>query len=135
VDGRGGGRVHPHSGRPGSASVLFLSAMRHFAKRARRACPLLYRTLDDPANRHSLAAELDAAITRLRPAALVLTAPATGACCRRCAAWPASTACRWTCATTRHFFSTVRDFADHAEGRKQLRLEYFYRALRQRTGC
>jgi hypothetical protein len=49
--------------------VLFLSAMRHFADALRAdGVPLLYRTLDDPANRHSLAAELDAAITRLRPA-------------------------------------------------------------------
>ena len=29
-----------------------------------------------------------------------------------------------------HFFSTVRDFAEFAKGRKQLRLEYWYRPLR-----
>jgi deoxyribodipyrimidine photolyase-related protein len=34
----------------------------------------------------------------------------------------------------RHFFGTVRDFAAHATGRKSLRLEYFYRELRQRHG-
>jgi deoxyribodipyrimidine photolyase-related protein len=28
----------------------------------------------------------------------------------------------------------VRDFAQHAEGRKQLRLEFFYREMRQKTG-
>jgi hypothetical protein len=28
----------------------------------------------------------------------------------------------------------VRDFAAHAKGRKQLRLEYFYRKLRHKTG-
>jgi deoxyribodipyrimidine photolyase-related protein len=32
----------------------------------------------------------------------------------------------------RHFFTSVRDFAAHAKGRKSLRLEYFYRELRQR---
>ena len=32
-----------------------------------------------------------------------------------------------------HFFSTMRDFAAHARGRKQLRLEFFYRELRQKT--
>ncbi|MCJ7799015.1 MAG: cryptochrome/photolyase family protein, partial [Polaromonas sp.] len=32
------------------------------------------------------------------------------------------------------FFSTVREFAAHAQGRKQLRLEYWYRELRNRTG-
>ncbi len=32
----------------------------------------------------------------------------------------------------RHFYTSVRDFAAHAKGRKALRLEYFYRELRQR---
>jgi deoxyribodipyrimidine photolyase-related protein len=34
----------------------------------------------------------------------------------------------------RHFFSSVREFAAHASGRKSLRLEYFYRELRRRHG-
>ena len=33
-----------------------------------------------------------------------------------------------------HFMSTVREFADHARGRKQLRLEYWYRELRKKHG-
>ena len=32
----------------------------------------------------------------------------------------------------RHFFSSREEFAEHAQGRKQLRLEYFYRPLRER---
>jgi len=32
------------------------------------------------------------------------------------------------------FFTTVRDFAAHAKGRKQLRMEYWYREQRQRFG-
>ena len=31
----------------------------------------------------------------------------------------------------RHFFTTVHEFATYAKGRKSLRLEYFYRELRQ----
>jgi deoxyribodipyrimidine photolyase-related protein len=34
----------------------------------------------------------------------------------------------------RHFFASRDDFAAHARGRKQLRLEYFYRPLRERFG-
>ena len=34
----------------------------------------------------------------------------------------------------RHFFSTVREFADHARGRRSLRMEYFYREQRRRHG-
>jgi deoxyribodipyrimidine photolyase-related protein len=36
--------------------------------------------------------------------------------------------------TDRHFFSTVDEFAAHARGRKQLRLEWFYRPLREKHG-
>jgi deoxyribodipyrimidine photolyase-related protein len=34
----------------------------------------------------------------------------------------------------RHFFCSVREFAAHAKGRKQLRLEFFYREQRKRHG-
>jgi deoxyribodipyrimidine photolyase-related protein len=34
----------------------------------------------------------------------------------------------------RHFFATREEFAEHARGRKQLRLEYFYRPLREKFG-
>jgi deoxyribodipyrimidine photolyase-related protein len=36
--------------------------------------------------------------------------------------------------TDRHFFTTAAEFAAHAQGRKQLRLEYFYRPLRAKFG-
>jgi deoxyribodipyrimidine photolyase-related protein len=36
--------------------------------------------------------------------------------------------------TDRHFFTTAAEFAAHAQGRKQLRLEYFYRPLRTKFG-
>jgi deoxyribodipyrimidine photolyase-related protein len=36
--------------------------------------------------------------------------------------------------TDRHFFTTRDEFAAHAKGRKQLRLEYFYRPLREKFG-
>lgn len=34
----------------------------------------------------------------------------------------------------RHFFATRDEFATHVRGRKQLRLEYFYRPLREKLG-
>jgi deoxyribodipyrimidine photolyase-related protein len=34
----------------------------------------------------------------------------------------------------RHFFCTVREFAAHARGRRSLRMEHFYRVMRQRHG-
>lgn len=34
----------------------------------------------------------------------------------------------------RHFYATAKDFSQHAQGRKQLRLEFFYREMRRRHG-
>ena len=115
--------------------ALFLSAMRHFAGQLRsRGWTVHYARLDDACNRGTLAAELRASIDMLQPAALVMTAPGD---------WRVLQALRGVAQAAhkpldirddRHFFSTVREFAAHAQGRKQLRLEYWYRELRSRTG-
>ncbi len=115
--------------------ALFLSAMRHFADLLRaRGWTVHQVRLEDAGNRGTLAAELQAAIDALAPQALVMTAPGD---------WRVLHALRGVAHAAqkpldirddRHFFSTVREFSAHAEGRKQLRLEYWYRALRARTG-
>ena len=114
-------------------TAFFLSATRHFAAEQRaRGRPLHYIALDDAANRGTLAAELRATIAALRPQALVMTAPGD---------WRVLTALRAVAADTglaldvredRHFFATVREFRAHAQGRKQLRMEFFYREMRRR---
>ena len=66
--------THVWSSQP--RTVMFLAAMRHFAQALRAAGrPLHYTALDDAANAGSLAAQLAADIARLRPQALVMTAP------------------------------------------------------------
>ena len=116
-------------------SALFLAAMRHFALALRAAGrPLHYTALDDAANAGSLAGQLAADIARLRPQALVMTAPGD---------WRVLQAMRQTAAAAglplevredRHFFCTLRDFRAHAQGRRQLRMEFFYREMRRRHG-
>ncbi|MGA0038622.1 MAG: cryptochrome/photolyase family protein [Pirellulales bacterium] len=120
--------------------ALFLSAMRHFRERLReRGIAVDYQELttekaeQEPA---TLAAALAASVTRLRkqktpPERLIVVEPGE---------WRVRESLR-TAATTlglpleirrdRHFFSTPEAFAEHAAGRKQLRLEYFYRPLRK----
>ena len=125
--------THVWSSQP--RTVMFLAAMRHFAQALRTAGrPLHYTALDEPGNAGSLAAQLAADIDRLRPQALVMTAPGD---------WRVLAALRATAVAAgllldvredRHFYCAVREFAAHAKGRKQLRLEFFYREMRRRHG-
>ena len=122
---------HVWSGKPRIA--LFLSAMRHFALALRAAGrPLHYTHLDDPGNRGSLAAELQAAIEKLAPRRLLMTAPGDWRVWQSLKAVAAGAGLALEVRDDRHFYTTVRDFAAHAKARKVLRLEYFYREQRQR---
>jgi deoxyribodipyrimidine photolyase-related protein len=115
--------------------AVFLSAMRHFAETLRsKGFPLHYTRLDDEGNLGTLHLELARAITLHKPQQLLLTAPGD---------WRVLQDLRDTAAQHKlplqllddtHFFSTVREFAAHAKGRKQLRLEYWYRELRRQHG-
>ena len=116
-------------------STVFLSAMRHFASLLQtRGWPLMYRHLDDPDNSGTLAGELAKAIAQVKPEQLLMTAPGDWRVLKSLRAVAQQHDVPLEIRDDNHFFSTVREFADHAKGRKQLRLEYFYRALRQKTG-
>jgi deoxyribodipyrimidine photolyase-related protein len=113
--------------------ALFLTAMRHFAAELRDlGRPLHYRRLDAVENHGSLGLELEAAIARLQPQQLILTAPGDWRVLRELQACAARTGRRLEVRDDRHFFTTVREFKAYAAGRKTLRLEYFYRELRKR---
>jgi deoxyribodipyrimidine photolyase-related protein len=115
--------------------AVFLSAMRHFANELReRGLPLVYVPLDEPTNRGTLALELERVITVLQPAALVLTAPGDWRVLHSLRAVAKQHSLALDLRDDTHFFSTVREFAAHAEGRKQLRLEYWYREMRHQHG-
>jgi len=116
-------------------TTVFLSAMRHFAAHLRaRDWPLVYSQLDDAHNTGTLAGELSRAIAQVQPQLLVMTAPGDWRVLQSLRAVAKQHDLPLEIKDDTHFFSTVRDFATHAEGRKQLRLEYFYRELRQKHG-
>ena len=116
-------------------STLFLSAMRHFAETLKaQNWPLHYSRLDDAHNAGSLANELDKAIQTLHPQQLVMTAPGEWRVLQSLRGIAKKHKLPLEVRDDTHFFSTVREFAEHAKGRKQLRQEFFYRELRQKTG-
>ena len=115
--------------------ALFLSAMRHFAAELRAGgWPLQYTRLDDTANRGTLALELAGCIASLEPKALVMTAPGDWRVLQALRGVAHASGKQLEIRDDRHFFSTVREFAAHARGRKQLRLEHWYRELRTQNG-
>ena len=115
--------------------ALFLAAMRHFADGLRsEGVPLHYTRLGEATPGHSMDAELQRGIDRLKPQQLVMCAPGDWRVYRSLREVAGHAGLPLDVREDRHFFSTVREFAAHAEGRKTLRLEYFYRELRQRHG-
>ena len=116
-------------------TTLFLSAMRHFAAQLeQRGLPVLYTKLDAPDNAGTLAGELEKAIARTRPDQLVMTAPGEWRVLDALRHIARKHAVALDIRDDTHFFCTVRDFAAHAKDRKQLRMEFFYREMRKKTG-
>ena len=116
-------------------TTVFLSAMRHFAAHLQaRGWPLIYSRLDDTHNTGTLAGELVKAIANTQPQQMVMTAPGDWRVLQSLRAIAKQHDVPLEIRDDTHFFSTVREFAMHADGRKQLRLEYFYRELRQKNG-
>jgi deoxyribodipyrimidine photolyase-related protein len=116
-------------------TALFLSAMRHFAQAQRSLNRRVdYVELTDPKNTHDLGRELERAIQSHRPSRLTVVQPGD---------WRVLELLRSTAQTAGldleilddpHFLVSLDEFRSHAKGRKQLRLEYFYREVRQKTG-
>lgn len=116
-------------------TALFLSAMRHFRERmVARGCRVHYRTLDAPDNRGSLGAELELAIEQLKPVKLVLVEPGDWRVEQELQSVAQRTRVPLDMRMDRHFICSKAEFAAHAAGRKQLRMEFFYREMRRKTG-
>ena len=120
--------THVWSSKP--RTVMFLAAMRHFALALQAAGrPLHYTRLDAQVKGGSLEAQLQADIVRMKPARLVMTAPGDWRVLQAIKAVADANGLRLDIREDRHFFSSIREFAAHAKGRKSLRMEYFYRCL------
>lgn len=112
--------------------ALFLSAMRHFALEiGARGWPFVYLKLDDPLP-GDFAARLDAVLARHQPQALRVTEPGE---LRMLALL--EDACRRHRVPLRviddtHFLCSRAEFAEWARGRKEWRMEFFYRTMRRK---
>jgi deoxyribodipyrimidine photolyase-related protein len=94
----------------------------------------LYSQLNQADNSGTLAGELSKAITSLQPAQLVMTEPGDWRVLQSLRAVAEQHGLPLDVREDTHFLCSLREFAAHAQGRKQLRQEYFYREMRQKTG-
>lgn len=125
--------THVWSSKP--RTVMFLAAMRQFAQALQVAGRVVhYIRLDDPTNPGSLQAQLHADIESLRPTGLVMTAPGDWRVLQAIKGVAQAHGLPLDIREDRHFYCSVREFAKHAQGRKSLRMEYFYREMRKRHG-
>jgi len=115
--------------------AYFLSAMRHFAAELQaRKYRVEYRFLDDTANTGSLGSELAAAIRKLRPERLMMTEPGDYRVEQMLKATAAKAAVPLEILDDVHFYCTRNEFAEWAKAHKQLRMEFFYREMRRKSG-
>lgn len=110
--------------------AFVFSAMRHFTQELRAAgWQVDYVTLDDTTNTGSLIAELDRAKARHGASHVQMTEPGE---------WRLMEQFRARADVTMlpddRFLASHEAFAAWAEGRKSLRMEYFYREMRRQTG-
>lgn len=113
--------------------VLILSAMRHFAKElADKGYNVRYVTLDDPKNTGSFSAELDRAIVDEQPDHVIVTEPSEYRVLQEVKAWAKAMPIPVDIRPDTRFLATPQEFAQWAQGRKQLRMEYFYREMRKK---
>jgi len=113
-------------------TVLFLSAMRHFASLlTEHGWRVHYVRLDGQENSQSLDTEIGRITGELRPAELVFVHPGEWRVLDMVTAAARRTGVPFSVRIDSHFTSSLQWFDDWASTRRQLRMEHFYRERRR----
>ncbi|MBO9475273.1 cryptochrome/photolyase family protein [Shimia sp. R10_1] len=113
--------------------AFVFSAMRHFAEDLKvRGLNVIYREYDAPDNQGSLSGEVQRAVAQLTPEALIITAPGEFRLLDAVQNWEHELGIPVSILEDDRFLASRNDFADWANGRKQLRMEFFYREMRKK---
>jgi deoxyribodipyrimidine photolyase-related protein len=115
--------------------AFILSAMRHFADELREdGYEVDYVKLDDPENTGSFGGELRRAVSRHNPDRVVVCHPGEYRVLEMMHDWRDGLDIPVDILEDDRFICSIDEFAAWAKGRKQLRMEYFYREMRRKTG-
>ena len=113
--------------------AFIFSAMRHFAAELEaKDIAVRYTKYDDKANAGSFTEELANAIKELKPERVVLTEPSEHALLEEARSWADELNIPVEIREDDRFLCSHDEFASWAEGRKQLRMEFFYREMRKK---
>ena len=115
--------------------VLVLSAMRHFADELKKeGVQVDYVRMDSDDNTGSFTGEITRALQRHSYDQLVVTEPGEWRVREMMQSWQDDLDIAVEIRDDNRFLCSLTDFAHWAEGRKSLRMEYFYRTMRRKTG-
>ena len=116
--------------------IAFLfSAMRHFAKQIQSdGWQVDYVHLNDAENTGSFTGEIKRAVDRLAPSRVLVTEPGEWRVRQSILDMSGLQSIPIDMLGDDRYIATHDEFRGWAEGRKQLRMEYFYREMRRKTG-
>lgn len=115
--------------------ALFLSAMRHFRMSLEdEGITVYYRKLEDPGNRGTLGRELEETAVRFKPRRLIVVEPGEWRVREEIKEAAKRAGIDLEIREDHHFVASHEDFESFARGKKQLRMEFFYRSMRRKMG-
>jgi deoxyribodipyrimidine photolyase-related protein len=115
--------------------VLIFSAMRHFAAELEaRGFRVDYVRLEDEGNSGSFTGEVERALQRHGCDRVVVTEPGEWRVLEMLQGWEQRFGVPVEIRADDRFLCTLSEFRDWARGRKSLRMEFFYREMRRKTG-
>ena len=115
--------------------AFVFSAMRHFAKDLEATgWRVSYSQLTDSQNTGSLRGEVKRAVIEHQAKGVLATSPGEYRLKSDMQTWSDDLGVDVTCYEDTRFLASEEEFRNWAQGRKQLRMEYFYREMRRKSG-
>lgn len=115
--------------------AFLLSAMRHFATElTQQGWHVVYRTLAETGAEGSFTSEVARAVAETGACEVVVTEPGEWRVLAMIKSWDSSLGVPVRVMQDRRFLCSQAEFAAWAQGRRQLRMEFFYREMRRKTG-
>ena len=114
--------------------AFVFSAMRHFAQQLERdGWNVRYIKLDDPKNTGTIVGEIERTLSELELSTIVYTEASEYRLASKLKKWAKSSGIDHEVLPDDRFIISKNEFGEWADGRKQLRMEHFYREVRRKS--